>query len=62
MTLMPMTDPTPDPLEARPVSTPRWKIWLVRVVVFSLMFSFLLTSLSFIGSIVERFFFALYTD
>ncbi len=44
------------------VQQSRWKIWLVRVGVFSLMLFGLISAFSFLGSIVERFFIALYTD
>lgn len=57
------TDSTPQKKPEPMVSTAsRWKLWGMRVVVFSLVFVFLLTGLTALGSIVERFFFALYTD
>jgi len=40
----------------------RWKIWTVRFAVFSLVFIGLLGAFSVLGTIVEQFFIALYTD
>jgi hypothetical protein len=40
----------------------RWRIWVVRVVVFTLAFVMLMVTFSFLGTIVEKFFIALYTD
>ncbi len=57
-------DPSPTPEADHPLLSraPRWKIWVVRLVMFSVMFVFLMTAFGAIGSIVERFFIALYTD
>lgn len=43
-------------------SRPIWRIWLVRVVVFSVTFSLLMSALTFVGTIVKKFFIVLYTN
>lgn len=53
------TESSPHPLAS---VAPRWRIWLVRAGMFSVMFVMLLLAFSALGSIVERFFIALYTD
>jgi hypothetical protein len=42
--------------------TPQWKSWLVRLVVFTVAFGFVLVALTALGSIVESFFITLYTE
>lgn len=58
-------------LPAKPTSAPehplgapvaRWKLWLVRLAVFSVVFVVLMSVFSYMGGIVERFFIALYSD
>ena len=41
---------------------PRWRIWVVRVVVFTLAFVMLMATFSFLGTIVEKFFIMISTD
>ncbi len=41
---------------------PRWRRWLARAVVFSLMFVLLMTVFSSMSQIVEKFFITLYVD
>ncbi len=67
---MPMTDS--DPTTTTPPSSSRehplgaktspWKLWGVRIVVFCVMFAFLMVAFAALGSLVERFFVALYVD
>ncbi|MDP6980103.1 MAG: hypothetical protein QF570_16115 [Myxococcota bacterium] len=57
-------DPSPATAPDHPLVSraPRWKIWVVRLVVFSLIFVFLMGAFGALGSLVERFFIAIYTD
>lgn len=55
----PATEPRAPLVTGRPI---RGRIWLVRVVVFSVVFVFLMSVFTVLGSIVESFFVTLYTD
>lgn len=61
--------PEPDaatPQKARPhpfgPNQPRWRVWLLRGIVFSVTFAMLMGAFSALGVIVEKFFLAIYTD
>lgn len=41
---------------------PGWRRWLARVAIFCVTFVFLMTALSFVASIIEKFFVVLYTE
>jgi hypothetical protein len=41
---------------------PRWRRWLTRVTVFSVIFVLLITAMAAVSKIVERFFIILYGD
>jgi hypothetical protein len=40
----------------------RWRVWLARIVMISLLFVVLLTFFNLMGVIVEKFFVTIYTD
>lgn len=55
----PSQSPTEHPFGPK---QPRWRVWLIRAVVFTITFSVLMFGLSALGTIVEKFFFMLYTE